>query len=668
MLPASVLPLEPDKQRSYVPPPIQRLSLPATSSSSLPGPSTASASASASTSNPSNIFPYLHRLQICDGMNTRHSKRRPLLLLSLSSPSFLNAVATDAGSDKPLYSVETVASSSSIWRSDPWDRSAKVADIRWPKDLPLKGKCKDNTHGARIQMNGSPWKDTTSFLKYCSLGSSRKFYVPCHPHALKWKRSGNSYQCVTATCKSPVATLESFDDVTQPKLRVFDNLGSTDDSVPQLDHAGISLSFLDHLFVTALLLVTEPEDWMILARYPMSDSTSTDAFPSSRGTSLRLPASERQWRKIMYGEPLFPSLKTPAVDKTTDFGEPANPSTSFKQWRKIVYGEPLYPSLRPRSADSLGLPPRPRTACDNASISSDSAYYSATPSSTPSTGFYDASSFDESDRLVTRINTDRQYAASPHSFSPTPASPIPSSEHGPFSPRSSLSPRTSARRELPNPPSAFHPPPSMQPWLHRSRSSPRLSPGTPMTERRQGESEDGVRIRTTTLLDDPDTRHSALSPSTSVRRRQLPTVPPPPPPHQTPPAAEKRLSQQRMLPPTPDAVSQSPITAVHRHVQSYSHVTPPQPPPRTRQPRPATAGHGSEGRQVERPPRHEKDPRELVDWMRNVSREHHRRVLENVAVQPGIDDAVYEEAPPPAYNAIDFSTPPQARSPGGAIG
>ncbi|KAI6046141.1 hypothetical protein EDC04DRAFT_2888293 [Pisolithus marmoratus] len=657
MEPASIWPLD-----SFVPmPPLPRL--PGTTSNpSLPGSSTASAS----TSNSSNIFPYLHRLQIGDGMNGRHNKRRPLLLLSLSSPSFLNAVATDANSDKPLYSVETVASASTIWRSGPWDTSAKIADIRWPKELPLKGKCKDNTHGARIQMAGSPWKDTASFLKYCSLGSSRKFHVPNHSHALKWKRSGNSYQCLTATSKSPVATLESFDDVTQPQLRVFDNLGNTDDSVLQLEHAGISLSFLDHLFVTALLLVTEPEDWMILARRPITGTMSTNAVLSSRSTSLRTPASERQWRKIMYGEPLFPSLKTPAADKATDFGEPVNLSTSVQQWRKIVFGEPLYPSLRPRSADSLGLPPRPATTCDSVSISSDSACDPATPSSTPSTGFYDASSFDESDRLLTRINTDRRYAASPQSFSPTPISPVPSSEHIPFSPRSPLSPRTSARRELPNPPSSFHPPPSMQPWLHRSRSSPRLSPGTPMTERREKGSEDGMRIRTTALLDDPEAHHSAVSPSTNVRRRQLPTVPPTPSSHQTPPAAEKRLSQ-RMLPPTPDAVSQSPITVVHRHAQSYSHVTPPQPPPRTRQSRPATAGHGGEERQVQRPPRHEKDPRELIDWMRNVSREHHRRVLENEPRQPGIDDAVYD-APPPAYNAIDFSTPPQARSPGGAIG
>lgn len=667
--PASVSPLEP-----FMPPPVQRLSFPPLQPESLPsvpGPSTASAS----TSNSSSIFPYLHRLQITDlTMNSRHSKRRPLLLLSLSSPSFLNAVATDANSDKPLYSVETVASSTTIWRSDPWDGSAKIADIRWPRELPLKGKCKDNTHGARIQMSGnSTWKDTASFLKYCSLVSSRKFYVPYHPHALKWKRSGNSYQCVTATCKSPVATLESFDDVTEPRLRVFENLGNTDDSVPQLDHAGISLSFLDHLFVTALLLVTEPEDWMILARRPISDATSSTACLSSRSTSLRAPASERQWRKIMYGEPLYPSLKPPAADKPdADHGEPVNLSTSLQQWRKIVYGEPLYPSLRPRSADSLGLPPRPRTACDSASISSDSAYSPATPSSTPSTGFYDASSFDESDRLGTRIIADRRCAASPQSFSPTPVSPIPSSEHVPFSPRSSLSPRTSARRELPNPPSAFHPPPSMQPWLHRSRSSPRLSPGTPMTERRQKPSEDGMRVRTTALLDDPDTRYSSVSPSTSARRRQLPTVPATPSSrqHQTPPTTERRLSSQRMLPPTPDAVARSAATVVHRHVQSQSHVTPPQPPPRIRQTRrPATAGHGGEGegRQVEQPPRDEKDPRELIDWMRNVSRAHHRRVLGNQDGQPGIDDAAYE-APPPAYNAIDFSTPPQARSPDRTIG
>ena len=719
--PASISLLDSDRILSYVPRPIQRLSLPAVARSasasdsvpcssqaswgtltgayralvtSHPGPSTPSSS------KPSNIFPYLPRLEIGDAMFARNRKP-PLLLLNLSSPSFLNAIVTDASAEKTLYSVETVGSSTTVWRSDPWDDPAKVADIRWPKDLPLKGKAKANTYGARVQMNGSTWKDTSSFLKYGSLGRSVRFLLltihpdpfyrqlseilhplspPCTQVEARRKhlsgtcpvnrRSGNHLtsvlQCLTCTSKGPVATLESFGDDMAPKLKVFENLGSTDSSVPQLDHEGISLSFLDHLFITALLLVTEPEDWMTVARHPTSfENASVDAILPPKSASLRTPASTRQWRKIMYGEPLYPTLKTPAADKSaTDLGELLNQSTSVRQWRKIVYGEPLYPSLRPRSADSLELPRRPHTSWDNASISSESAY-PATPSSAPSTGFYDTSSFDESDPHigVPRINTDRQYIASPQSLSPTATSPIPSSDYMPFSPPTSPSPRTATRRELPHPPSAYHPPPSMQPWLHRSRSSPRLSPAPATTEqRRQWGSEDTVLSGTPALLDDGDQvqgRNVTASPSASLRRRQLPTVPP----QQTPPVV--RRTSQRMLPPTPGSTPQSlPLGVGHRQVQSYSQTMPTPPPLRVPRPRTGTDQPNGERGEQGRTRRQEKDPRELINWMRNFRSQ--RRVVEgDEDGQPGTDEALYD-APPPAYNAIDFSTPPQAQSPQGA--
>ena len=102
---------------------------------------------------------------------------------------------------------------------------------------------------------------------------------------------------MTATCKGPVATLESFDDDTAPKLKVYETLGNFHESVPQLDHAGISLSLLDHLFVTAILLVTEPEDWMTVARNPMFfENHSTDALSRPKSTAAKTPASARQWR------------------------------------------------------------------------------------------------------------------------------------------------------------------------------------------------------------------------------------------------------------------------------------------------------------------------------------------------------------------------------------
>lgn len=250
--PVSPPPGDPERpaSSSFVPPPIQRLSrslpgMPVQShspsdhssviplqptSSPLPGPNRAhsvidSAHPQPSSSRPSNIFPRLHRLEIGDDM-AGNQKKPPLLELKLSSSSFLDAVVMDTDSDKPLYAVETVGSSTTIWRSDPWDGSAKIADIRWPKDLPLKGKGRDHTQGAMIQMDDLRWRETTSLLKCSGLGrcvtailrippqvftpvtsctSSRKFHIPYHPHALKWKREGAVYTvCLFLSSTRPV--------------------------------------------------------------------------------------------------------------------------------------------------------------------------------------------------------------------------------------------------------------------------------------------------------------------------------------------------------------------------------------------------------------------------------------------------------------------------------
>ncbi|KAH0827497.1 hypothetical protein J3R83DRAFT_4209 [Lanmaoa asiatica] len=671
--------LEKPTNSFFVPPPIRRLSrsftgfvvapsnsrspsdrasnLPSqTNSTPLPGPNRAPSTTESphscpSTSRPSNIFPRLHRLEIADDM-ANNQKKPPLLDLKLSSTSFLDAVATGTDSDKPLYAVETVGSSTTVWRSDPWDGSAKIADICWPKDLPLKGKGKDHTQGATVQMAGFRWRETTSLLKSSGLGSSRKFHIPCHPHALKWKREGNIYICTTLTCKGPVATLESFDNAdTAPRLKVFETLGSFHRSVPQLDHAGISVYLLDHLFVTALLLVTEPEDWMIVARNPTSlDDRSADAPPSLGSTSTR--ASTRQWRKIMYGEPMYPSLKTPAFDKGTvhysedadvlDISEPPQLSTSIRQWRKIVYGEPLYPSLRPQSADGFDLPPRPSTVN---SFSSESAYSPPTPSSAPSTGFYDAPSlFDDIDR-TTRSGVETRQVTSPSSGT---LSPMPSSECIPLSTFPTSTP-SGARRELPPPPSSYQPPPSIQPWLHRSRSSPKLSHTTQSP------------IPSVDDQDDPINQGS-LTRTPGWNVRQLPTPPLRESPIQSPlaqirPVEAKRLSQthQRSLPPTPASISRSSTTTEPHHGHSQSQVVASQSP---------SVSTVNDGDARGRRPRLEKDPDAVINWMRNITRAHRRRALDGDEEDQvsGPYDPTYD-APPPAYNAIDFSTPPQARSP-----
>jgi hypothetical protein len=96
-------------------------------------------------------------------------------------------------------------------------------------------------------------------------------------------------------------------------------------------------------------------------------------------------------------------------------------------------------------------------------------------------------------------------------------------------------------------------------------------------------------------------------------------------------------------------------------VQSHSQALPSHPLPPHTPARPSTASHGdttARGR-----PRLEKDPNEAIGWMRSLTRAHRRRVLGGNSEDPppGPDVPVYE-APPPPYNAIDFSTPPEARS------
>lgn len=463
------------------------------------------------------------------------------------------------------------------------------------------------------------------------------------------------------TCKGAVATLESFNDAdTAPRLKVFETLGSFHRSVPQLDHAGISLSLLDHLFVTALLLVTEPEDWMIVARNPISlDGHSADA-PS--GAALTTRASARQWRKIMYGEPLYPSLRTPALDKgivtggedadVLDISEPPQISTSVRQWRKIVYGEPLYPSLRPQSADGFDLPPRPSTAT---SFSSESAYSPPTPSSAPLTGFYDAPSpFDDIERTTPRSGVETRRDTSPVALSSGTLSPMPSSECIPVSTSRALTP-PGARRELPSPPSSYQPPPSIQPWLHRSRSSPKLSHSQSPTPPADDQ-------------DDPINQSLLTRISSGWNVRQLPTPPLRESPIQSPQtknqlAGARRLSQphQRSLPPTPGLISRSMSTTEPQHGHSRSQVIASQSPPILGVVRPSTAQPGPSAETQaahNRRARLEKDPDQVINWMRNLTRAHRRRAVDDEEQTSGPYDP-----PPPAYNAIDFSTPPQARSP-----
>lgn len=111
------------------------------------------------------VVPYLKKLSIGDDLAVRHQQKPPLITLKLSSTSFLNAVVNESHHYGPLYAIKTVGPATAILRRDPWQGSCKVADLRWPKHAPTRGKDKFVWQGALLKTVDGHWMATESLLK-----------------------------------------------------------------------------------------------------------------------------------------------------------------------------------------------------------------------------------------------------------------------------------------------------------------------------------------------------------------------------------------------------------------------------------------------------------------------------------------------------------------------
>lgn len=118
-------------------------------------------------------LPSLRRLE---GGSSALTHKSPLLILKLSSHSFLDSTLKDDLSSFPLYTIRTVGVTTTITRADPWDKSIKTADIKWPRVLPAKRKGKTVAEYVLVQLKGSRWKGSESFLKP---STSRKYVTFC---------------------------------------------------------------------------------------------------------------------------------------------------------------------------------------------------------------------------------------------------------------------------------------------------------------------------------------------------------------------------------------------------------------------------------------------------------------------------------------------------------
>jgi hypothetical protein len=101
------------------------------------------------------------------GSSSGSSGSSALLTLKFTGPSYLDVVAKDHATKEPIYIIETVRDSTTIYRLERRTREAvKAACVQWPSSL-IKGK----TTGRTVQMGNGRWRDTEDFLKFGTLAT-----------------------------------------------------------------------------------------------------------------------------------------------------------------------------------------------------------------------------------------------------------------------------------------------------------------------------------------------------------------------------------------------------------------------------------------------------------------------------------------------------------------
>jgi hypothetical protein len=118
--------------------------------------------------------------------------QHPLMILRLSSPSFLDSVVHDGSSDNPLYVIDTVDTVTKIRRSDP-KGFVNIARVRWPKEpgRSMSRRSKDLT-GVEVAFGKGQWRPADDFMGYSYSSLSRSVlplgYCTIHRIADCWTR------------------------------------------------------------------------------------------------------------------------------------------------------------------------------------------------------------------------------------------------------------------------------------------------------------------------------------------------------------------------------------------------------------------------------------------------------------------------------------------------
>ncbi|KAG5651867.1 hypothetical protein H0H81_007114 [Sphagnurus paluster] len=323
-----------------------------------------------------------------------------------------------------------------------------MAEIQWPTTAPAKGK--GMSDGVFIEMRGLHWKGSETFLRRGALLRS----------------------CTTASLKGPIAILEPAVDSLPPRLEVFETLHDKYDMRPLQVHHGVSVLLLDYLLVTSLFLVSDAQEWMVVDRFSGQDLVIPigNVFdpPKSAPSDISLSTSDLQWRKIMYGEPLFPKrISRESMSSVSSVSSASTEDTGvcMVQTARIGYGRratsPVPSAWESEDVhNQIFYTPSVATAGPS-SPASESIFYPRSRGAAPSHTYLDPSFYAEEEDVppVPPIPARFSTTSGPSS------SRNPEQRHRPSSSHSTTS--GGATRRLPNPPL-----PPVLPLIPRPRSTP----------------------------------------------------------------------------------------------------------------------------------------------------------------------------------------------------
>ncbi|TFK53532.1 hypothetical protein OE88DRAFT_1255434 [Heliocybe sulcata] len=583
--------------------------------------------------NSSSVFPF--RLSF----DSSKIHKDPLLTLTLSSPSFLDTTITDELASNPVYVIETSGRTTSILRTNTAQGGyIKAASIRWPNPDKGKGKKKASVNDILVRIGKSNWIGSEEFFVFGTtftdplLCSTRKFMLQDYPDRLKWKHVGSHYHCVTNALKTPVAILEPSTLTTPTRIKVFETLFKRGDG-PKIDYRAIPIVLIDHLIVTAFLLLTDIEEW-------------------------EKTGKAEEWAENREGRSPSPSTAGPSSAASAE---------SIRKWEALVRGSFIPPPRSNRDRPSSSRSSATRSLTNRASTIFDSGMSQSSGSDVYNPASPARGNSDQDDRRTRTQSASFLEMATPEipaqeyhqppdpAPSRQPPESVPPTSHHP--PRSvSMSNMSTAnvptvgslgrqRRELPTPPVAFQQPRADQPWLHRSYSNLNQQPASPAYE---PPSTTGTNIISpvssqapTVFSFEPWSMHSA----TTVSPQSL-----------NPPRLHLRhvhsINSIRSPVEGHGETSRNPDGRPTTTSNADSSLPPKLARERRRTRRPATAPMREPSAYIHEEEGHEDDPERLAATLRDLN----FVTMRDMGMSPDQIDRIYDQ-PPPAYDAIDFSLP-----------